>query len=45
VFGKALAKYLAIVEPVGYSPEDYDTAEEESLLGEIKRSGRVLYAA
>jgi predicted nucleotidyltransferase len=45
VLGKALAKYLAVVEPVGYSSEDYETAEAESLLGEIKRSGRILYAA
>lgn len=42
---KILAKYLAMVEPVGYSPDAFRTAELETLLGEIKRTGKVLFAA
>jgi len=42
---KVFSKYLSIIEPVGYSSEDFQTAEPETLLGEIKRSGRILYAA
>lgn len=42
---KAFSKYLAIIEPVGYSTDDFKTAEPGTLLGEIKRSGKVLYAA
>ncbi len=41
---RASSKYLAIVEPVGYSTEDYKSARLETMLGEIKRSGKVLYA-
>jgi predicted nucleotidyltransferase len=41
----ALAKYLSIIEPLGYSSEDFRTAEPETLLGEIKKSGKILYAA
>ncbi|MEW6215595.1 MAG: nucleotidyltransferase domain-containing protein [Nitrospirota bacterium] len=40
---KIFSKYLSIVEPVGYSSEDFQSAEPETLLGEIKRSGKVLY--
>jgi predicted nucleotidyltransferase len=42
---KILAKYLAMVEPVGYSPDAFRTAEPETMLGEIKRTGKVLFAA
>lgn len=42
---KALSKYLSIIEPIGYSTDDFQTAEPETLLGEIKRSGKILYAA
>ena len=42
---RILAKYLAVIEPVGYSPEALRTAEPETLLGEIKRTGKVLFAA
>jgi len=42
---KVFTKYLSIIEPVGYSSEDFRTAEPETLLGEIKRSGKILYAA
>jgi predicted nucleotidyltransferase len=41
---ETLSNYLSIVEPVGYSSDDYQTAEPETLLGEIKRSGKILYA-
>ena len=37
------SKYLSVVEPVGYSSEDFQTAEPETLLGEIKKYGKVLY--
>ncbi len=41
---KALAKYLSIVEPVGYSTDDYRSAKKDTLLGEIKKYGKVLYS-
>ncbi len=41
---KALSKYLAVVEPIGYSYEDFQIAAPETLLGEIKKSGKVLYS-
>ena len=40
---RIFSKYLSIVEPVGYSSEDFQSAETESLLGEIKRTGRILF--
>jgi uncharacterized protein len=42
---KALSKYLAVVEPVGYSSQEYQIATPETLLGLIKRSGKILYPA
>ena len=39
------SRYLSIIEPVGYSSEDFRASEPETLLGEIKKSGKVLYAA
>ncbi|GBD96642.1 MAG TPA: nucleotidyltransferase domain-containing protein [Nitrospirae bacterium] len=42
---KAFSKYLSIIEPVGYSSEDFRAAEPETLLGEIKKAGKILYAA
>ena len=44
VLARAFSKYLSIIEPVGYSPEDFQSAEPETLLGEIKKSGKILYA-
>jgi|WetSurSiteA1Bulk_404760.scaffolds.fasta_scaffold08276_3 uncharacterized protein len=41
---KASAKYLSVVEPVGYSSDDYKSAKMETLLGEIKKSGKILYS-
>jgi len=38
-----LSHFLAVVEPVGYSTDEYISAEAGSLLGEIKRSGKVLW--
>lgn len=39
---RVFSKYLPIIEPIGYSSQDFQTAEPETLLGEIKRSGKVL---
>ncbi len=36
------SRYLSIIEPLGYSTQDFQSAEPETLLGEIKRSGKVL---
>lgn len=42
---KVMSKYLSVVEPIGCSPEDFNKAYKTSFLGEIKRTGKVLYAA
>lgn len=42
---RVLAKFLSIVEPVGYAVEDFQSAEPGTLLGEIKQYGKILYAA
>lgn len=39
---RVFSKYLPIIEPIGYSSQDFQTAEPETLLGEIKKSGKVL---
>ncbi len=39
---RVFANYLSIIEPLGYSTEDFQSAEPETLLGEIKKSGKVL---
>lgn len=36
------SKYLSFIEPIGYSSEEFKYAEPETLLGEIKKSGKVL---
>jgi len=41
---KASSKYLSVVEPVGYSTDDYRYAKMETLIGEIKKSGKILYS-
>jgi len=41
---RVLSKYLAMVEPIGYSSTDFQAAAPETLLGEIKRSGKILYS-
>jgi len=43
VLARIFSKYLAIIEPVGYSSEDFQSAEPGTLLSEIKKSGKVLY--
>lgn len=42
---RIFTNYLAIVEAVGYSSKEYLSAQPETLLGEIKRNGKVLVAA
>ncbi|MCK4390480.1 MAG: hypothetical protein KAV83_09625 [Desulfobacterales bacterium] len=39
---RVFSKYLSIIEPLGYSSEDFQSADPETLLGEIKKSGKVL---
>ncbi|MCK4488577.1 MAG: nucleotidyltransferase domain-containing protein [Desulfobacterales bacterium] len=39
---RVFSKYLSIIEPLGCSSEDFQSAEPETLLGEIKKSGKVL---
>lgn len=40
-----LAQYLSVAEVVGYSSDEFRTASPETFIGEIKRTGKVLYAA
>jgi predicted nucleotidyltransferase len=42
---KVLSKYLSRIEPIGFSPEQYESADLTSFLGEIKRTGKVIYSA
>jgi len=42
---KAMSKYLSVVGPIGCSPDEFSKAEKASFLGEIKRTGKVMYAA
>lgn len=42
---RAMSKYLSVVEPIGCSPDDFSKADRASFLGEIKRTGKVIYAA
>ena len=42
---KVMSRYVSIVEPIGYSPEEFNKADKTSFLGEIKRTGKVIYAA
>jgi len=41
----AASKYLSIVEPIGVSPDEFERAERTSFLGEIRRTGKVVYSA
>ncbi len=34
--------FTMAIEPIGYSPEEYLSAEPETFLGEIKETGRML---
>jgi len=40
-----LSQYLSVTELIGYSSDEYQSASPESFIGEIKRTGKVLYAA
>lgn len=42
---KVLSKYLSRIEPIGYSPDQYESADSLSFLGEIKRTGKIIYPA
>ena len=42
---RIFSNYLAVVEAVGYSSKEYQTAEPGTMLGEIKRTGKLLFAA
>ncbi len=44
MLSKALSDYLSVVEPIGYSSADFRAAAPETLLGEIKKSGKILYS-
>lgn len=41
---RLLAQYLSVAEVIGYSSDDFRTASPETFIGEIKRTGKVLYA-
>jgi uncharacterized protein len=40
-----LAQYLSVAELIGYSSDEFQAASPETFIGEIKRTGKVLYAA
>lgn len=42
---KAMAKYLTIVEPVGCSPDEFNSADNATFWGEIRKTGKVVYSA
>ncbi len=42
---RGMSKFLSIIEPIGCSPEEFKRADKTSFLGEVKRTGRVVYAA
>lgn len=42
---RLLSQYLSVAEMVGYSSDDFRVASPETFIGEIKRTGKVLYAA
>jgi hypothetical protein len=42
---RLLSQYLSVAEVVGYSSDDFRAASPETFIGEIKRTGKVLYAA
>ena len=42
---RLLAQYLSAAEMVGYSSDEFRSASPDTFIGEIKRTGRVLYAA
>ena len=42
---RAASKYLSIIEPMGFSTQDFECADNASFLGEVKRKGKVVYSA
>jgi hypothetical protein len=38
-----LAQYISSAELIGYSSDEYQSASPETFIGEIKRTGKVLY--
>ena len=42
---RLLSQYLSVAEVIGYSSDEFRTASPETFIGEIKRTGRILYAA
>jgi predicted nucleotidyltransferase len=42
---RLLAQYLSVAELIGYSSDEFQSASPETFIGEIKRTGKVLYAA
>jgi hypothetical protein len=42
---RILSKYLSRVEPIGYSPEQFNQPDSTTFLGEIKRTGKIIYSA
>lgn len=45
ILAKLLAQYLSATEMVGYSSDEFKFAAPETFIGEIKKTGKVLYAA
>lgn len=45
ILARLLSQYLSIAEVIGYSSDEFRTASPETFIGEIKRTGKVLYAA
>jgi len=42
---RLLTPYLSVAEVVGYSSDEFRSASPDTFIGEIKRTGKVLYAA
>jgi uncharacterized protein len=40
-----LSQYLSVAEVIGYSSDEFRYASSETFIGEIKRTGKVLYAS
>lgn len=41
----AAGRYLSIIEPIGFSPEEFDHAGKTTFPGEVKRTGKIMYSA
>ncbi|NLD35846.1 MAG: nucleotidyltransferase domain-containing protein [Desulfatiglans sp.] len=40
-----LGQYLSITEVIGYSSDEFLSASPETFIGEIKRTGKIIYAS